>query len=92
MPTATVRAGMSLPMSDHTRAVVEQAAAVVGQPLDEYLTATLVGFSEAVLRQTAATAVSERDWQRLNSLLDDPSAQSNEALVGVAERYAARSI
>ena len=82
-------------LSTRDKAVIEEAAAVFGQSIDEFVVRNLVSFSSNVLRDSFlrdsdATALSDRDRDRIVVLLDDADAQPNDALIEAAHQYQKR--
>ncbi len=68
---------------------VEQAAAQLGQSVDEFAAAALAHTAREVIDHRGATVLTPRDWERFVALLDQP-AEPNAALKGAAERYLQR--
>jgi uncharacterized protein (DUF1778 family) len=54
------------------KALIEEAAAVTGQPLTAFAVSTLVERAEAVLLEQHMFTVSQNDWQRIVTALDNP--------------------
>ena len=68
-------------------AVVE-AAAHLGQSVDEFAVGVLARTCcEKVIAHRGQTVLSDRDWERLLTILDDLDAEPNEALRAAATRY-----
>jgi uncharacterized protein (DUF1778 family) len=67
-------------------AVVE-AAAHLGQSVDEFAVGVLARSAREVIAHRGQTLLSDRDWERLLAILDDLDAEPNEALRAAASRY-----
>jgi uncharacterized protein (DUF1778 family) len=65
---------------------VEQAAAQLGQAVDEFAAAVLASTAREVIDHRGVTVLTPRDWERLVALLDQP-AEPNAALKAAAQRY-----
>jgi uncharacterized protein (DUF1778 family) len=65
---------------------VEQAAAQLGQSVDEFAAAVLASTAREVIDHRGVTVLTLRDWERLVALLDQP-AEPNAALKAAAQRY-----
>jgi uncharacterized protein (DUF1778 family) len=65
---------------------VEQAAAHLGQSVDDFAVSALAQTAREVIEQRGATVLTVRDWERLLALLDAP-AEPNAAIKAAAERY-----
>lgn len=69
---------------------IQQAAAHLGQSVNDFAVSTLVETARRVIEQHQATRLSNRDRDLFISLLDDASAEPNRALVDAASRYKER--
>lgn len=85
MPERTQRLDFRLTASN--RKLIERAAMLLGQPITAFAIQALVGEAERVIEQDTQRRLSERDWKRFVSLLDDD--QPAPALVRAARRYKA---
>ncbi len=65
---------------------VEQAAAQLGQSVDEFAAAVLASTAREVIDHRGVTVLTPRDWERLVALLDRP-AEPNTALKAAAQSY-----
>jgi uncharacterized protein (DUF1778 family) len=72
------------------KAVVEEAAAALGQSVSDFAVSTLVQAARTVLEERNRTELSNRDRDRFIALLDDAAAGPNKALTGAAARYKKR--
>jgi len=69
---------------------IEQAAAHLGQSVDDFAISTLVQTARQVIQEHNVTRLSAHDRDRFIALLDDADAQPNQALVAAAKRYTDR--
>jgi uncharacterized protein (DUF1778 family) len=67
--------------------VVEQAAALRGQSLDDFAVSTIVENAQRVILQHQVTELSNRDRDIFLTLLDNDSSEPTEALLASAESY-----
>lgn len=65
---------------------VEQAAAQLGQSVDDFAAGVLASTAREVIDHRGVTLLTPRDWERLVALLDQP-AEPNAALKAAAQRY-----
>jgi len=65
---------------------VEQAAAQLGQSVDEFAASVLASTAREVIDHRGVTVLTPRDWERFVALLDRP-AEPNAALKAAAQRY-----
>jgi uncharacterized protein (DUF1778 family) len=63
---------------------VAEAAAHLGQSVDEFAVGVLARSAREVIAHRGQTVLSDRDWERLLAILD---AEPNEALRAAAARY-----
>jgi uncharacterized protein (DUF1778 family) len=66
---------------------VLEAAAHMGQSVDEFAVGVLARSAREVIAHRGQTVLSDRDWERLLAILDDLDAEPNEALKAAAARY-----
>jgi uncharacterized protein (DUF1778 family) len=88
MPTQTkrdVRLNLRLPADSN--AVIEEAAALLGQSVSDFAVSTLLQTARSVLREQGITELTNRDRDRFVALLDDEGAKPNKALTEAARRY-----
>jgi uncharacterized protein (DUF1778 family) len=69
------------------KAVIEEAAAALGQSVSDFAVSTLVQTARTVMRQRSVTELSNRDRDVFIALLDDVNAKPNKALADAAKRY-----
>lgn len=81
---ATARVGLRL--SDETKQIVEQAAAVVGMTVNAFVTAQVVERSRQILTETRGLALDIEARDRFLALLDD-AAEPNALLKAAGRRY-----
>jgi uncharacterized protein (DUF1778 family) len=72
------------------KAVIEAAAAMLGQSVSEFAVSTLVQAARTVIQERSRTDLSNRDRDLFVALLDDAEAEPNKALAGAAARYKKR--
>jgi uncharacterized protein (DUF1778 family) len=65
---------------------VVQAAAHLGQSVEEFAISALAHTAREVIESRGATILSARDWERFLALLDEP-AEPNAALKAAAKEY-----
>jgi uncharacterized protein (DUF1778 family) len=79
-------ATLDLRLPSAVKEAVEQAAAHLGQSVDEFAVSALAHTAREVIEHRGVTVLTARDWERFLALLDQP-AQPNAALRAAAERY-----
>ncbi len=77
---------LDLRLPSSVRQAVEQAAAHMGQSVDEFAVSALAHTAREVIEHRGVTVLSARDWERFLALLDEP-AEPNAALREAARRY-----
>jgi uncharacterized protein (DUF1778 family) len=88
MPTHTKQhARLNFRLSSDLKAVIEEAAAALGQSVSDFAVSTLVRTARSVLEQQSATELTNRDRDRFIALLDDDTAKPGKALLEAAKRY-----
>jgi uncharacterized protein (DUF1778 family) len=88
MPVPAKReARLNVRLPDDSKAVIEAAAAVLGQTVSDYAVSTLVRNSREVIEQESVTVLSNRDRDRFIAAMDDLDAKPNKALAAAAKRY-----
>jgi uncharacterized protein (DUF1778 family) len=87
MPPADKDARLSLRLSGDLKRMIEDAAAEVGQTINEFANVSLAEAARKILQDRQVTRLSDRDRRRFVSALDDKSNKPNEALVKAAKRY-----
>jgi uncharacterized protein (DUF1778 family) len=87
MPTAARDARLNFRLPNDLKEVIEEAAATLGQSVNDFAIATLVHQARTVIRHRDATVVGERDRDRFVALLDDVDARPARALLKAAKRY-----
>ncbi|HEY2839751.1 MAG TPA: DUF1778 domain-containing protein [Pirellulales bacterium] len=86
----TKQARLNFRLSNDLKAVIEEAAAALGQSVSDYVIATLVRSSQSVLAESSVTVLSHSDRKKFAALLDDSAAKPNRALTVAAKRYKQR--
>ncbi len=88
MPThAKNDARLNFRVPTQLKAVIEEAAAALGQSVSDFAVSTLVQTARTVIRQRSVTELSNRDRDVFIALLDDVNAKPNKALADAAKRY-----
>ena len=77
---APAEARLSLRIDPELKELIETAAAHTGQTVSSYAISTLVRDARRVIEDQHTTYVSERDWEILMDLVDNPPPP-NEALI-----------
>jgi uncharacterized protein (DUF1778 family) len=83
--TSDARLNFRLPAE--AKEVIEQAAAALGQSVNDYAVATLVKNARQVIDQRQITELTNRDRDRFLALLDDADVKPNQALRAAATKY-----
>jgi len=83
----TQTARLNFRLSAELKAVIEEAAAQLGQSVSDYAIATLVSNARAVLQQKNVTVLTNRDRDLFLAALEDVEAKPNQALQDAAQRY-----
>jgi uncharacterized protein (DUF1778 family) len=76
-------------LSTRHKALIEEAAALAGQPVSAFAVTTLVARAEQVVEQHMTTVLSARNRAAFAAMLDD--ARPNAALRRAARRFKARN-
>jgi uncharacterized protein (DUF1778 family) len=79
-------ATLDLRLPSTVKEAVEQAAALLGQSVDEFAVSALACTARAVIEHRGVTVLTARDWDRFRALLDGP-VEPNAALKAAAVRY-----
>jgi uncharacterized protein (DUF1778 family) len=77
---------LDLRLPSAVKDAVEQAAAQLGQSVDQFAVSALAQTAREVIEHRGVTVLTARDWDRFLALLDEP-AEPNAALKAAAERY-----
>jgi uncharacterized protein (DUF1778 family) len=77
---------LDLRLPSAVKDAVEQAAAHLGQSVDQFAVSALAHTARQVIEHHGVTVLTARDWERFLALLDEP-AEPNVALKVAAERY-----
>ncbi len=77
---------LDLRLPSSVKEAVVQAAAHLGQSVDEFAVSALAHTAREVIEHHGVTVLTARDWDRFVALLDDP-VEPNAALKAAAERY-----
>lgn len=80
-------ARLNFRLSPDLKAVIEEAAATLGQSVSDFAVSTLVQSAHGVLRQQSVTELSNRDRDIFVALLEDADAKPNKALTAAAKKY-----
>jgi uncharacterized protein (DUF1778 family) len=80
-------ARLNFRLSADLKAVIEEAAAMLGQSVSEFAVSTLVQTARLVLRQQSVTELTNRDRDIFVALLDDADAKPTKALADAARGY-----
>lgn len=93
MPGTTVkkkpsksRARLDVRLHSHSKALIEEAAALSGQSVSEYVVSTLLQQSSEILQQHRHIQLSNRDRNQFLALLDSHE-KPNAALVQAARKF-----
>jgi uncharacterized protein (DUF1778 family) len=91
MPTrAKNDARLNFRLSPDLKAVIEEAAAALGQSVSDFAVSTLLQTARSVLHQQSVTELTNRDRDLFVALLDDAEGRPNKALTEAARRYKKR--
>jgi uncharacterized protein (DUF1778 family) len=77
---------LDLRLPSSVKEAVVQAAAQLGQSVDEFAVSALEHTAREVIEHRGVTVLTARDWERFLALLDEP-AEPNVALKAAAQRY-----
>lgn len=69
---------------------IEDAAALLGQTVNDFAVSTLVHTARQVVRDQRVTVLTQRDWELFTAIIDDTSAKPNKAMLAAAKRYKRR--
>lgn len=67
--------------------IIEDAATEMGQTVSDFAVATLIQAARKVLNDQHVTLLSERDRKVFAAIVDDETAQPNDAILKAVERY-----
>jgi uncharacterized protein (DUF1778 family) len=81
-----IEATLDLRLPPSVKEAVVQAAAQLGQSVDEFAISALAHTAREVIEHRGVTVLTSRDWERFLALLDE-AAEPNAALKAAAERY-----
>jgi uncharacterized protein (DUF1778 family) len=73
-----------------TKVKIERAATYSNKTLSDFVLDNIVPIAERVIDEHTTIKLSDRDWDKLMSALENPP-EPNEALKRAAERYKARA-
>ncbi len=76
---------LTVRISTDQRELLERAAIIAGQPLDEFVTSELLRSARQVIQEYAVIRISAKGWEELGDLLEADD-RPNESLRGAAER------
>lgn len=69
------------------KAVIEEAAATLGQSVSDFAVSTLVQTARSVLLQQHVTELTNRDRDLFLAVLEDSQSKPNKALANAAKKY-----
>jgi uncharacterized protein (DUF1778 family) len=78
---------LDLRLPSALKEVLEQAAAHLGQSVDEFAVGVLARTAREVIELRGETVLTGRDWERFLALLDEIDAEPSPALRAAAARY-----
>ena len=87
MDTIARRERLDLRLPADKKQTIEQAAALSGQTVSNFILSTTVRQARKVIRESASIELSNRDRDRFLAALDDADAKPNAALLRAAGRY-----
>lgn len=74
-------------LPSHLKAVIEEAAAQMGQSVSDFAVSTLVHKARTVLAESNVTKLSRRDRDRFLAALGDTTAKPSKTLLDAAQHY-----
>jgi uncharacterized protein (DUF1778 family) len=78
---------LDLRLPSALKAVIEQAAAHLGQSVDDFATGVLARTAREIIELRGETVLSSHDWERFLALLDDLDTEPSPALKAAAASY-----
>jgi uncharacterized protein (DUF1778 family) len=78
---------LDLRLPSALKAVIEQAAAHLGQSVDDFATGVLARTARKIIELRGETVLSSRDWERFLALLDEFDTEPTAALKAAAASY-----
>ena len=87
VPTNNSDARINFRLSSDLKKTIEDAAAEMGQSINDFAISTLVQTARKILHDQQLTRLSERDRQLFVAMLDDEPSKPNDALVKAAKRH-----
>jgi uncharacterized protein (DUF1778 family) len=78
---------LDLRLPSALKGVLEQAAAHLGQSVDDFAVGVLARTARAIIELQGETVLTGRDWERFLALLDDRDAEPSPTLKAAAARY-----
>ena len=88
--TAKNDARLTVRMPADLKRTIEDAAAQLGQTVNNFAVSTLVDTARQVIHEQRVTELTRRDWKLFAAIIDDASAKPNKALAAAAKRYKRR--
>lgn len=85
MTTTLTQARVDFRTTPEVKALIEQAAALYGMTVSEYIKATVVEKSRQVIAQSEMRVLSDRDRDLFLALLDAPAAPNTALLAAAAD-------
>ena len=83
----TTTARINVRISSELKETIEDAAAALGQSVNEFTISTVVREARLVLQESQVTRLSNRDRDVFLKMLDDVNRKPNAALKAAASRY-----
>ena len=83
----TTTARINVRISSELKETIEDAAAALGQSVNEFTISTVVREARLVLQESQVTRLSNRDRDLFLKMLDDVDRKPNAALQAAAKRY-----
>ena len=86
MATATInQARVDFRTTPEIKSLIEQAAAIYGTTVSEYIKATVIEKSREIIERNETRILSDRDRDVFLALLDSPAAPNQALLAAAAE-------
>ena len=83
-------ARLNFRLPSNLKAVIEEAAATLGQSVSDFAVSTLVHTARQVIQRKNVTELTNRDRDLFLAMLDDKGAKPNKALNAAAAKYRKR--
>ncbi len=85
--TANYEAKLNIRIPIQIKQTIEEAAAELGQSVNDYLASALAETARRIIHERDVTNLSNRDRDLFLALLDDTTAAPNKALTKAAKSY-----